>query len=67
MDLVDEVGPGGADVGHGAVGGSVVDEEADVIVACLVGIVVVELIVVSAICFRRKSGSLPHPGNGFGR
>jgi hypothetical protein len=41
--LLDDVGPGVADVGEVAVVGRVVDEETYVVVACLVGIGVVKL------------------------
>jgi hypothetical protein len=43
VDLVDEVGPCGADVREGTVVGGVVDEEADVVVTGLVGVLVIEL------------------------
>jgi hypothetical protein len=42
--LIDEVGPCVPDVGDVAVIGGVVDEETDIVVSCLIGIVVVELL-----------------------
>lgn len=43
VDLLNEVGPCVADVGDVAVICSMVDEQADVVVSSLIGVVVVEL------------------------
>lgn len=43
VDLIDEVGPCRAYVRDAAVVGSVIDEQTDVVVCCLIGVVVVEL------------------------
>lgn len=44
MDLIDQSLPGGSNIGRVPVVGDVVDEYAEVVVACLVGVLVEELI-----------------------
>jgi hypothetical protein len=41
--LFNNVGPGVANVGEVAIVGRVINEEADIVVACLIGIAMVEL------------------------
>jgi hypothetical protein len=44
VGLIDEVGPCVPDIGDVAVIGGVVNEETDIVVSCLIGIVMVELL-----------------------
>jgi hypothetical protein len=66
MGLFDEVGPCRADVGDVAVVGGVVDEEAYIVVCCLIGVLVIELIYVNTSRIDLR-GTLPHREDEFGR
>lgn len=64
MGLVNEVGPRGANVRYTAVVCSMVDQETNVIVAGLIGVVVVEL-VMSVMVVQPENINLPRQEGGF--